>query len=74
MAIQPIAAYQVAVWAATDAFVAGLTPAELDRKVKFAGGERSVADMLHLACAQALGHAGEIAALKGVLGAKGLPI
>ena len=74
VAIQPIAEYQAAVWAATEAFVAGLKPEDLDRKVKFAGGERSVADVLHLAIAQALGHAGEIAALKGVLGAKGLPI
>jgi len=47
---------------------------ELDRKVKVAGGERTVADMLLLATSQSLSHNGEIAALKGVQGVKGLPI
>jgi hypothetical protein len=72
--IQPQLDYAAAVWAATDAYLEKLTPEELDRKVKFAGGERTVADMLLLATSQALGHNGEIAALKGVQGAKGLPI
>ena len=70
----PFLEYQKAVWAATDAYLAGLTVEELDRKVNFAGGERSVADMLMMAANQALAHTGEIAALKGVQGAKGLPI
>ena len=74
IAIQPLLNYQAAVWAATDAYLAALKPEELERKVKFAGGERTVADMLLLSVSQALGHAGEIAALKGVKGAKGLPI
>jgi hypothetical protein len=60
--------YQQAVWAATEAYLARLTPAELDRKVKFAGGERSVGDMLILSASHTLGHAGEISALKGVQG------
>jgi len=42
--------------------------------VAFAGGERTVAEMLLLAASQSLSHAGEIAALKGVQGAKGLSI
>jgi hypothetical protein len=58
--------YQQAVWAATDAYLEKLDPAELDRKVKFAGGERSVADMLILSAGHTLGHAGEISVLKGV--------
>jgi hypothetical protein len=74
IAIQPLLDYQAAVWAATDGYLAALTPDELDRKVKFAGGERTVGDMLLLCVSQALSHAGEIAALKGVQGAKGLPI
>ena len=74
IAIQPLLDYQAAVWAATDAYLAALTPLELDRKVQFAGGDRTVADMLLLSVSQALSHAGEIAALKGVLGAKGLPV
>ncbi len=74
IAIQPLLDYQVAVWAATDEYLTTLTPEELDRKVKFAGGERTVADMLLLSVSQSLCHAGEIAALKGVQGTKGLPI
>lgn len=73
-AIQPLLEYKAAVWAATDAYLAVLTPAELDRQVPFAGGTRTVAEMLMLAVSQAHGHSGEIAALKGVQGAKGLPI
>jgi hypothetical protein len=72
--IQPQLDYATAVWAATDAFIDELRPEELDRKVKFAGGERTVAEMIHLAASQALGHNGEIAALKGIQGAKGLPV
>jgi len=62
------------VWQATDAYLAALTQPELERKVKFAGGERTVADMLILCVAQAQGHMGEIAALKGIQGVKGLAI
>jgi len=56
------------VWAATDAYLANLAPAELERMVKFAGGERSLADMLMLTASHTLGHAGEISALKGIQG------
>ena len=70
----PFFEYQKAVWAATDAYIAGLTTQELERKVKFAGGTRTVGDMLVLAAAQELAHSGEIAALKGAQGVKGLPI
>jgi len=72
--LPPLLEYQHAVWAATNAYLTTLTPQELDRKVKFAGGERSVADMLILSISQSLAHAGEIAALKGIQGAKGLPV
>ena len=74
IAIQPLLDYAAAVWAATDAYLATLTPEELDREVKFANGERTVADMLLLSASQSLSHTGEIAALKGVQGAKGLSI
>jgi len=74
IALEPLLEYKVAVWAATDAYLATLTDAELERKVKFANGERTVADMLLLAFSQCLSHMGEIAALKGVQDAKGLPI
>ena len=66
--ITPLLEYQQAVWAATDAYLANLAPAELERMVKFAGGERSLADMLMLTASHTLGHAGEISALKGIQG------
>ncbi len=73
-AIQPLLDYKDAVWAATDTYLATLTPEELDRTVDFAGGTRTVADMLLLSASQSLSHTGEIAALKGIQGVKGLPI
>ncbi len=72
--IQPLLDYKLAVWAATDIYLATLTTKELDRKVKFAGGERTVAEMLILSASQSHSHAGEIAALKGIQGVKGLPV
>ena len=72
--IQPLLDYKDAVWAATDKYLATLTAEELERMVPFAGSERSVAGMLLLSASQSLSHAGEIAALKGIQGAKGLPI
>ncbi len=72
--IAPIVEYKLAVWAATDAYMSTVTPAELDRMVPFAGGQRTVAEILMLASTQSHGHAGEIAALKGIQGARGLPI
>ena len=74
ISIQPLLEYQSAVRAATDAYLSTLTPEELERNVKFASGERTVADMLLLACSHSSGHNGEIAALKGIQGAKGLPV
>jgi len=73
LALEPVLAYQRLVYAATDSYLDGLTPDELECKVKFAGGEHSVADMIiHTTC-HSLCHAGEIAALKGIQGVKGLP-
>jgi hypothetical protein len=74
IAIQPLLDYKATVWAATDVYLAALMLEDLDRKVKFAGGERTVADMLLLSASHSLGHNGEIAALKGIQGAKGLAI
>ena len=71
--IGPLEDYQQTVWAATDAYLATLATEELERKVKFAGGERSVADMLIMSASHTLSHAGEISALKGMQGVKGLP-
>jgi uncharacterized damage-inducible protein DinB len=65
--------YQNSVRAATDAYIANLTPDELDRRVSFLGAERRVADVLAMLVVHNLGHAGEIAALKGIQGVQGLP-
>jgi hypothetical protein len=72
--IAPIDEYKLAVWGATDAYMSTITSAELDRMIPFAGGQRTVAEILMLASTQAHGHAGEIAALKGIQGVQGLPI
>jgi len=66
--------YQKAVWAATDAYLAGLTTEDLDRKVMLGKREMTAAELLIMAIHQSLSHTGEIAALKGIQGAKGLPI
>ena len=73
LAYKPFLDYQDAVRAATAAYLAKLTPAELDRVAKFPGGDRSVAAMLTLLITHTLCHAGEIAVLKGIQGVKGLP-
>ena len=73
LALEPVLVYQQAVRAATDSYLDELTQDELERKVKFAGGDRSVADMFILLASHTLCHAGEVAALKGIQGSKGLP-
>ena len=73
LALEPFLAYQQVVRAATDAYLARLTPAELECVVKFPGGDRSVGEMLILLITHTLCHAGEIAVLKGIQGVKGLP-
>jgi DinB superfamily len=73
LALEPVLAYQRAVYAATDAYLEKLTPEELERKVQFAGGEHRAADMIIHTTWHSLLHAGEIAVLKGIQGFKGLP-
>jgi beta-glucosidase/6-phospho-beta-glucosidase/beta-galactosidase len=68
--------YAKAVFAATDEFVAGASEAEMDRMVMnpIAGKEEPVAVVLGtLGLWHLQSHQGEIAALKGVQGKKGLP-
>jgi len=71
--VAPVLAYQQALRITTDAYLDNLSEGELERRVVFAGNELSVAELLmrliyHSAC-----HAGEIAAIKGMQGIKGLP-
>jgi len=67
--------YAKAVYAATDAYVNGLSDADLDRKVQTGFvGEQTVAFVVsNILGWHAAQHTGEIAALKGVQGLKGLP-
>lgn len=67
--------YAKAVYAATDAYVSGLSDAALERKVDTGFvGEQTVAFILsNIAGWHVAEHGGEIAALKGVQGLKGLP-
>ena len=62
-----------AVRAETDAYLAGLTPEELDRKVTTFMGELPVGAVLALFIGHQAHHLGEVSALKGAQGVKGLP-
>ena len=75
MKLPPFREYAKAVSAATDAYVGGLSGADLDRKVQTGFvGEQTVAFVLtNILAWHAAQHTGEIAALKGVQGLKGLP-
>jgi hypothetical protein len=67
--------YAKAVYAATDAYVTGLSDADLERKVQTGFiGEQTVGFVItNVLGWHAAQHTGEIAALKGVQGLKGLP-
>ena len=67
--------YAKAVYAATDAYIGSLSDADLDRKVQTGFvGEQTVAFVIgNILAWHAAQHTGEIAALKGVQGLKGLP-
>ena len=67
--------YAKAVYAATDAYVSSLGPADLERKVDTrSSASRPVAFVLgNIAVWHVAEHNGEIGALKGVQGLKGLP-
>jgi hypothetical protein len=68
--------YALAVYAATDAYVAGLTDADLARTVDLSDagfGVQTVASILTFLVISAATHAGEISALKGIHGLRGYP-
>lgn len=73
IAVDAVLAYQAALRAATDAYLANLTAAELDRAVNIMGNQRPAATVLILLAHHACSHAGEIATVKGMQGIKGLP-
>jgi hypothetical protein len=72
--LAPFREYAKAVYAATDAYLSTLSDTELERKVQTPIGEQTLAWALVALLATHLPqHTGEIAALKGVQGLKGLP-
>ena len=73
LSLESLLAYRDAVRVETRVYLEGLMPEELDRSVKIFGGSQPAADVLVLLIEHLLTHAGEIAALKGVYGVKGLP-
>lgn len=73
VALAPVLEYQADVRAATDAFLATLTEAELRREVDFPGGARPMVDVWAILMAHLLLHTGEVAAVKGIQGLNGLP-
>jgi hypothetical protein len=66
--------YAKEVFANTDAYLAGLSDAELDRKIQGPIGETTIGwFVVNILATHYPQHLGEIAALKGVQGLKGLP-
>ncbi|MFN8638296.1 MAG: DinB family protein [Dehalococcoidia bacterium] len=69
-----LAEYGQKVFANTDAYLAGLTDADLDREVNVIGRPQKVGEVLGgLVLGNTYAHTGEISALKGLHGAKGYP-
>jgi hypothetical protein len=64
--LEPLLAYQQAVRSATEAYLGGLTPTELERMVQSPRGERSVATTIIITLNHTLIHSGEIGALRGI--------
>jgi uncharacterized damage-inducible protein DinB len=69
-------AYHAAVDAQSRAYIESMTPADLDREVAWIRGpEQPVSRLFQVIFINhALGHCGEMSALKGIRGLKGLPI
>lgn len=74
--LEAFKAYHAAVDAQSRAYLDDLTPADLDRQVAWIRGpEQPVSRLFQVIFINhALGHCGEISALKGIRGLKGLPI
>ena len=68
----PLLGYEQSVRSATDAYLDRLTAQELDRKLIVNGNERRVADILSLLIIHQVIHTGEMDAIKGIMGMKGL--
>jgi hypothetical protein len=73
LTVETLLAYQVVLRVETDFYLEALTPEALEFPVKFQTGHDRVVDVLTLLISHTMIHVGEIAALKGVYGVKGLP-
>ena len=71
--LEPVLAYYRAVCDAADIYFEQLTELEVDRPVMMFGQPSSVGEFLVMILIHGTEHLGEIAALKGVQGCKGLP-
>ena len=71
--LEPILGYSAAVFKQVEDVLAGLSADDLDRLVTFYGSERPAADAFIMNFSHVLVHTGEIAAIKGAQGVKGLP-
>jgi hypothetical protein len=73
LTVGPVLGYAHAVRAATDTYLTALSVADLDHQITVDGSERLIADVLAALVRHTMLHLGEIAALKGMQGATGLP-
>jgi len=73
IALAPVQEYARGVYDATEVYLHNLDDECLDRHVNFIGRSLTVSDMLALLVAHIAGHSGEIAALRGSQGVKGMP-
>ncbi|MCE7987843.1 MAG: DinB family protein [Caldilinea sp. CFX5] len=74
MNVAEFAAYQDAVFAALDDWLAGLQDTELAREVEMPFGTFTVVWWLNTMLLNTFSHTGEIAAIKGLQGLKGYPM
>jgi uncharacterized damage-inducible protein DinB len=73
LALAPLLEYDQAVQLATRAYLEKLDDEELNRTVRFYDEDVPAAAVLVFLVTHSSGHLGEIAAVKGIQGAKGLP-
>ena len=74
MDISKVREYGKAVYGATDAYVDGLSEADLAKDIEFMGNKMPLVNFfLGVMCTHCANHAGEISTLKGLQGLKGYP-
>jgi hypothetical protein len=71
--VETVKAYAEAVRSNTRAYIAGLSDDELDKQTPFFEGPESQANILSYLIWDLANHTGEIAAMRGLAGMKGLP-